>query len=360
MRIAWIDHTKAMAIVLVVYGHSLSVDWGIDRWIYAFHLPLFFVISGYLGAKASQTMEFLPWLRRQCRSLLVPYFVFATIGYLAWLLVLRHVGDDAAAGVQTLWWQPTLATLYGTGSHATYTVMPEVLWFLPCLLVAQTLSYGLARLPAMGRWPLSIATATSAAYFIPAGVCLPFEIEQALVAQVFLLIGRELRSGSYIDRVAHPELWGGLALLAGSALAYVNEKVDMRVSDYGHFGAFLLTALLLSGGWILVLCRLPSHPISHRIAQHTIAIFPLHPLVFSGFSAAYVYALWQPLTIREHPVVGVIASLVNVALLALVIAPLIQRWVPWVYGTNTARHHGLREQRQKQTVPEKSTADTLP
>lgn len=60
----WIDSLKGIAIVCVVLGHILdgamkkemfpSTVWmgGLDRIIYSFHMPLFFVMSGvsfYLG-----------------------------------------------------------------------------------------------------------------------------------------------------------------------------------------------------------------------------------------------------------------------------------------------------------------------
>ena len=43
----WIDYLKAIAIYLVILGHlpdELHIKWG----IYLFHMPLFFIISGYL------------------------------------------------------------------------------------------------------------------------------------------------------------------------------------------------------------------------------------------------------------------------------------------------------------------------
>lgn len=59
-RIQWLDYAKGIGIFLVVLGHtlramvnseilesSITVN-SIDRWIYAFHMPLFFLISGLL------------------------------------------------------------------------------------------------------------------------------------------------------------------------------------------------------------------------------------------------------------------------------------------------------------------------
>lgn len=51
-RIEWVDIAKGIAILLVVLGHTgLAVGSAryLDAFIYSFHLPLFFVLSGYLG-----------------------------------------------------------------------------------------------------------------------------------------------------------------------------------------------------------------------------------------------------------------------------------------------------------------------
>lgn len=42
-----IDIMRAFAIIFVVIGHC-SNDSFLNRYIYLFHLPLFFLISGYL------------------------------------------------------------------------------------------------------------------------------------------------------------------------------------------------------------------------------------------------------------------------------------------------------------------------
>lgn len=50
-RINWIDWAKVFAIYLVVLGHLLSKtgrEGYIFNFIYSFHMPFFFFISGYL------------------------------------------------------------------------------------------------------------------------------------------------------------------------------------------------------------------------------------------------------------------------------------------------------------------------
>ena len=44
-RMVWIDWMKAIGIYLVVLGHFFSVG---EKFIYVFHVPLFFLISGFV------------------------------------------------------------------------------------------------------------------------------------------------------------------------------------------------------------------------------------------------------------------------------------------------------------------------
>ena len=51
-RLNWIDWAKAIAISLVVFGHiPMSPDNFIQKFITNYHMPLFFLISGYLTKK---------------------------------------------------------------------------------------------------------------------------------------------------------------------------------------------------------------------------------------------------------------------------------------------------------------------
>lgn len=43
-RIEWIDRCKSLAIYLVIFGHFCLNN----KYVYAFHMPLFFFLSGYV------------------------------------------------------------------------------------------------------------------------------------------------------------------------------------------------------------------------------------------------------------------------------------------------------------------------
>ena len=68
-RVYWIDYAKGIGIFLVVIGHvcrgltsgsilSPLVAKSIDQWIYAFHMPIFFFLSGLLIQRSvSKSLE---------------------------------------------------------------------------------------------------------------------------------------------------------------------------------------------------------------------------------------------------------------------------------------------------------------
>lgn len=48
-RVLWIDWIKIIGIYLIVLGHMSAPG---NDFIYVFHVPLFFITSGYLAQKA--------------------------------------------------------------------------------------------------------------------------------------------------------------------------------------------------------------------------------------------------------------------------------------------------------------------
>lgn len=75
----WIDWCKIFGIYLVALGHfSPKIDT-LHLWFYTFHIPLFFIISGYLSS--SKVISFSNHLRHNTNTLIVPYFILVFIGW---------------------------------------------------------------------------------------------------------------------------------------------------------------------------------------------------------------------------------------------------------------------------------------
>jgi fucose 4-O-acetylase-like acetyltransferase len=85
-RIGFIDALKGFAIFCVVQGHSIeNFMTGLDFWhnpvwefIYTFHMPLFFVISGFFF-ESSLCLNLKTFLYKKSSQLLLPYFIWLVL-----------------------------------------------------------------------------------------------------------------------------------------------------------------------------------------------------------------------------------------------------------------------------------------
>lgn len=72
-RNIYLDVIKGIGIFLVVLAHVSRHS--ITGVIYSFHMPLFFIISGYIYGKYNKIESCRLFIQRKISSLLVPYFV---------------------------------------------------------------------------------------------------------------------------------------------------------------------------------------------------------------------------------------------------------------------------------------------
>ena len=77
-RILFIDNARSIALFLVVFAHLYDSHTKVALFIYAFHMPLFFLISGYLH----KDEMFKDLIKKLTKKLLIPLDFFFIIGYL--------------------------------------------------------------------------------------------------------------------------------------------------------------------------------------------------------------------------------------------------------------------------------------
>ena len=117
-RIGWIDVTKGIAILLVILGHSL-VGLKINDYIFAFHMPVFFITSGILFRPKSIPAV----IKKNAQKLLIPYgitAVFVIIGRAASAYI-QHWTPEI---IKSLCINTAIGSLFGFG-------VDEVRWFFP-------------------------------------------------------------------------------------------------------------------------------------------------------------------------------------------------------------------------------------
>lgn len=131
-----LDIMKGIGILFVVFAHVFHKS-GI---IYQFHMPLFFILSGAAMTYSKSGFS----LKKKAKSLLVPYFVFSIICFVYWALIesrfrpmhdVAIFGDGIGLNVKL----QQFANIFTAINCMSAFVYNIVLWFLPCLFMAELL-----------------------------------------------------------------------------------------------------------------------------------------------------------------------------------------------------------------------------
>ncbi|MDO6386053.1 acyltransferase family protein [Uliginosibacterium sp. 31-12] len=301
VHLRWIDAAKGVGIVLVVYGHvargllNAGLDAGpwmkmLDAVIYSFHMPLFFILSGYL-LEGSVVRHGWNLVAKRAGSLLYPFVVWSLLQGGIEVLLSRHKNfpvsiEDVLLGLifprQQFWYLYALFFL-------TAASIP--------LLVRRRSPYVLT---------LFFAGAACAAVYLDLPVFIP---PLAYVAGywVFILFGVLLCRYGVLEVLR--SYWVGLALMATGAQFLLLDYQSVALA--GHSWLWLGMALLCACAVVAVCLKMPpglQGPLC-LLGAASLEIFLMHVI----FAAGIRIVLMNVFGIRSavlHLVLGVLAGLV--------------------------------------------------
>lgn len=127
-KIAEFSFLHVFAILLVVLGHSFyQTNSLIVDWMYQFHVPLFFFVSGYLFNVSVNGKPLQPhiFLSRKAVRLLLPYFALSTLLFVPKVLLSQFM----VRPIQANWSEYVLMLIY------PYRNVNGSYWFLPTLFL---------------------------------------------------------------------------------------------------------------------------------------------------------------------------------------------------------------------------------
>jgi fucose 4-O-acetylase-like acetyltransferase len=233
----WVDIFKGIGIIAIVAGHSLP-QAGITSFLFLFHVPLFFYLSGYLHRP---NPNFMTYFRKKATHLLIPYVGFlAVFSPLSLLHCVRHSEPVKATLMRLAWGGSHLA-----GEFAAF-------WFVTCLFCTQQLMNWLFcrfRLPFVITIVAGLMVAGYATRFL-----LPLNMGVTAEAAPFYL------AGYMCKRYQAPKWSGVVGAVVGLAAAVlihfdVHVSYDMKYGKYGVPGLSFLLAM----GTILAILKLSQY-----------------------------------------------------------------------------------------------------
>ena len=248
-RIGYIDIAKGLGILVIVLAHNDLAGYHptLHKFIYAFHIPLFFFLSGMFFRPERSFGE---TLRRRFNTLLKPYLFTIFIIYLG----------EAAFSNMTF---PNIIERIGKSMYATGWYIDWVqLWFIPHLFAVSLFAWAAWRVlfgrvkMDWARWLLMFAMlavgVVTMPYFWPftAPVIgkelygLPFSLDLVFASGFFFLLGYEVNQKSLENFFASPLVLAASFGLLFAMIWFLPPVLDFNTRTYPSLAINTIEALL--------------------------------------------------------------------------------------------------------------------
>lgn len=331
-RITYLDTAKGMAILLMVFSHSGIGPATINQIIFSFHMPLFFLITGFqITQEKVQDYPIKAEIMKGIRQYLVPMFLMAIL----------------IGGLRThLIW---LYCLYGSNQALSKVNTSSALWFLPCYFLSVIVFKSLMKF----TWKLRHSEVVAAAFMMlcSAVACaldyknspaigFPFSVNIVFSAITFIYVGYLckmvlIQIQDYVSYWLIAIAMASLILLGILTYGLNREALDnptyhyvvMAVGLYGNYFLFFTTAVVFSLG-VICACILIDNVALNYLGRNTLVILGFHVVTLSWgrrlldhFNGNWAGSLYYYIAL----------TCISVGL-CIVIAPLINTFTPNVLG----------------------------
>lgn len=306
-RERYIDSAKGIGIILVVFAHMILINeleslTFLTRYIYSFHMPLFFVISGYcFGLKKRDTeISLFAEIKKVFLRLLVPYLV--------WSLIYMYIGGQLTTferikatitlrGIAPLWFLGALALceiafliLRRLVDKSRKTLVKLIVYALVC---AASLAVAYAMKFAKIHFGISADTIGTTAYYLYVTVG-RFALSFPMLLFGFVFAKAEVlkRMGKICNGVV-----GTALILAMVVIVKVSGlSVNFHLFEISSIAMFLCAALIGSAGVLMISysCAHFSKSLNY-IGRNSLGIMVLHYIPFLALSYAEKFTsfVWE-------------------------------------------------------------------
>lgn len=222
-----IDAFRGLAMVLVVVGHVPSLPAAVHAAIYSFHMPAFFMLSGYFFRPPRADDAIGSTIARRAFRLIVPAVAWAAICGIPYVYFLI----SGARGITESEFVDRAIGAF-TGSPAVaHNFMTSPLWFLYALFFTDLAAIVLAR--TLRYWRTALGVLGVAGALMMPNMSSVFGITQATSACLFFAIGASVSGVKPVPKISATStiMVLGLWLLLMTS-PYV-EAIDMSTNTVG-------------------------------------------------------------------------------------------------------------------------------
>lgn len=255
-----IDIVKGIGIYLMVLGHTASNEM-LLKWIYSFHMPLFFFLSGLFHSQGKNYKEFL---MKKARGLLIPYFSFAIILFSYFLIVSKNIGFSSVENLSVK--ENFMGIFIGTDiENFSQLSWGGQLWFLLALFLVSNITYFLEKVSLKVQIMLNMVFIFINIYLSKVlSFYLPWCFLTVLMSINFYWSGKKLKK--YILNMEYKiTIWLYIFFILNFLTSYYNLKVDMWGNIYGNLILFFIGSY---SGIFFIIMSIKRFTLKYKILEY--------------------------------------------------------------------------------------------
>lgn len=323
----YVDVAKGIGIFFVVWGHII-LHGPVYNFIYSFHMPLFFLLSGLLFniSKYKTLKEFCV---HRCKTLIIPYLIFSFITYIYWAIIENPITDNEEI------LNPFLQIFISQGSGG-YMLHNIPMWFVLCLFAIEIIYFILKK--KLNNKLLFIACCLLG--IIGCAMTLPntffdfkklvWSIDVALIAIPFYMIGNLINEKFGRTKVKQLILNKKVISIIIMIILFVllcilsniNSPISMGTEELGNWFLFYLNAFIGIVMILIISVIMEKNKILQFLGRNSFFIMAMHfptrkPIVLiisKIFSVSMDYVYNSPL---YSFIVAILTMIVNIIMIII-------------------------------------------
>lgn len=317
-RLNYLDFTKGFAMIFVVFGHALAIESTnyIMNWAYSFHMPIFFIISGYLlRYKEDNGKKYT--IKSKCYSLLIPYLCFCTANIIIEFVLSKFNINILFYGIERM------ITFYGISS----------LWFVSALFIGEIVFFILKKKIHNKKIVFFIALIL---FIFPLIIGINHKVEgdipkiiwaMARGCEAFLFIQIGYYLFNYINNIKLSSIFIITLLLIVSVPVYLNGFVNTFVCRYNNLALFFINCIGMSVLIILLFKNVNECQLLSWVGKNSLIIMATHQATIS-----IIWAIMEKFNLNYMGYLSGVLVTILIFIIEIPIVYVINNYCPFMLG----------------------------
>lgn len=318
-RLEVFDTLKGIGILLVVLGHSAICD-ELHSAIYSFHMPLFFMISGYFY----YNQPIHSFINKTCSRLIIPWLFFVLLN-ISFSCFLKSVSTMHLV-------ESVIETIRGISflDEDCYFLFRSI-WFLVVLFFVGNLYNALNTF--VRDWTLHVIVALCffVGYYLQQVMNIPLFLDTSVSVMLFYHIGASLKSVSTDVRHGVEKFAGVFLFLLFLLSVLLQPDIDFKNNTFPIWCPLLsfpiIVALYYTVKWCIGQPLLfPVKSFLIKCGTYSICILGFHRLFQDVF-----YIIFDKMSYSNATVQTVVFFIISIPLI-LILSEVLEKYVPFLIG----------------------------